>query len=400
MFIMHRTVFWFLLVIVMHAAPAHSGSSSCPDCQSLNQKFGPTWSCKMISAELDPLYQSCRACEEKNLEFVQLSQDRGECGAPKGSLRGKLDEMLGKEPTVAPDIAAEQERQRRIDAETNAKEATIQKKMREDRMRRSRESDVSGPGSGASRAPTDQNASRMNELLGEMSGMEARQKQLKDGLNANEIARREEAFRQQELRETDAETRAYEESQRRAREEQSEFGPNVAVFKISNSYKYLVHIRFYSQDRSHEWPGDRKVWIMDDSKSHTFRLACRTGERICFGAWAPPRANPYWGVGSSNNESCQGCCIACGGSSAFATNLVYNGPEPQTAGGDSSGGGGSNSAAEVIGAAAGIAAFAAGLAAGGAGGGGGGGSPSYRAAPNYQHGPAMRNRESGVSGGR
>lgn len=395
---MHRTFFWMLFVIVSCVVPAHSGNPSCLNCQSLNQKFGPTWSCKMISAELDPLYRSCLQCEKKNLEFIKLSQDRGECGGPKASLRGKIDEVLGKEPTVAPDVAAEQVRQRRIDAETNEKEAVIQRKMREDRMRRTRDSGVSGLGSGASRAPIDKNAEQMRMLMGEMSGMEARQKQIKN-LGANEIASREEAFRQQELRETEEETRVHEESLRRAREPQSEFGPKVAVFKISNSYKYLVHVRFHSQKRSHEWPGNGKVWILNDSRSHAFRLGCDVGEKICFGAWAPPRANPYWGVGAKR-ESCPGCCIVCGGSSAFAVDLVYNGPEPETAGGGSSSGSGSNSAAEIIGAAAGIAAFAAGVAAGGAGGGGGGGSPSYRVTPSYQYGPPMRNRESGVSGGR
>ncbi len=394
---MHRTFFWLLLVTVLLTAPVHSEKFSCPNCQSLNQKFGSTWSCKMISAELDSLYQSCRVCEKDNLEFIKLSQDRGECGAPKGSLRGKINERMGNQLTVAPEIAGEQEHQRRIDDETNEKESAIQNKMRQERMRQTWESDVSRPGSGASRAPTDKNAQQMDKLLGEMTGMQTRQKQLKDRLDAKDIARREEAFRQEELRATEEETRAYKESQRRDRQAQSEFGPNIAVFKISNSYKYLVHVRFYSQRRSHEWPGNGQVWVMNDSKLHTFRLACKPGEKICFGAWAPPGANPNWGVGTSNRKSCQGCCIFCGGSSALATDLIYNGPEPETARAGSSGESASNSAAEVIGAAAGIAAFAAGLAAGGMGGGGG---SSYRAAPSYQYGPSVKNRESGVSGGR
>ncbi len=74
------------LVGVLGASVFDSGPAGA---ENLNLKFGPTWSCKMISAELDNLYESCRRCEKRNPpeHFNQLSPTEGEC-VPKGSLKG------------------------------------------------------------------------------------------------------------------------------------------------------------------------------------------------------------------------------------------------------------------------------------------------------------------------
>jgi hypothetical protein len=381
--------FYLALVLLASAGTAHA--------ENLYLKFGPSWSCKMISLDLDKLYQKCLDCDKEGKDINRTGENKGECVTryPRNSLRGVMEDKVRDTP---PDIVKERERQQQINDAANAREAAIQEKMRRDARRPTRESDVSGSASGSSRAPTDKNPDKMTKLMGEMQGMESRQKELKSTLDDKEIARREEAFRREEQRETDRETQAYHDAQRRAQKAQSEFGPNIAVFRITNSYKYAVHLKFFSQNRSHEWPGNQQVWPLRDSKSHTFRLACKAGEKICFGAWSSPRGNPYWGRGTDNSKGCQACCIACGDSSAFVTNLVYDGPE-ETAGGDSGGGGGSSSstAADLLGAAVGIAGFAAGLAAGS---GGGGGGPSYRSAPTYRPSGNPRNRESGVSGGR
>jgi hypothetical protein len=111
--------------------------------ENLNLKFGPTWSCKMISAELNDLYESCRRCEKDGKHFNQLSPTGGEC-VDKQSLRGsKYDE-------VPPDLAREREIQQKIDDLVKEREALTQKRMREKQWR---DSGVSG----SSRAPSTLN---------------------------------------------------------------------------------------------------------------------------------------------------------------------------------------------------------------------------------------------------
>lgn len=121
---------------ILAASPLHA--------ENLNLKFGPTWSCKMISAELNDLYESCRRCEKDGKHFNQTSPTGGEC-VDKGSLKGsKYDE-------VPPELAREREIQQKIDELTREKQALEDKRQRE---RRSRESGVSG----SSRAPAPPDA--------------------------------------------------------------------------------------------------------------------------------------------------------------------------------------------------------------------------------------------------
>lgn len=113
--------------------------------ENLNLKFGPTWSCKMISAELNDLYESCRRCEKRNPpeDFNKLSSTGGEC-VPKGSLKGN------KYEDAPSDIAKEREIQQKIDDLVKERESLTLKRMQEKKWR---DSGVSGSSSGASRAP-------------------------------------------------------------------------------------------------------------------------------------------------------------------------------------------------------------------------------------------------------
>ncbi|MGT2503375.1 hypothetical protein ACVOMS_26450 [Bradyrhizobium guangxiense] len=144
-----RTLIAVTLVGVLGAGVFGCGPARA---ENLNLKFGPTWSCKMISAELNDLYESCRNCEKDGKNFNQLSSTRGECVA-KQSLKGsRYDE-------VPPDLAREREIQQKIDDLVREREALTLKRMQEKKWR---DSGVSGPGSGASRAPE----SRGNEDAG------------------------------------------------------------------------------------------------------------------------------------------------------------------------------------------------------------------------------------------
>ena len=85
------------------------------------------------------------------------------------------------------------------------------------------------------------------------------------------------------------------------------------LFSVRSDYPYIVHIAFYSDDRSWEWPGGDQVYVLDDSRVHDFSLNCNSGEKICYGAWPKGTRKSYWGVGPDRNHYCQNCCYICNG---------------------------------------------------------------------------------------
>lgn len=82
-------------------------------------------------------------------------------------------------------------------------------------------------------------------------------------------------------------------------------------FKIRSTYPYRVHLEFYGQKYNHVWPGKNKVYVLDDSKFHTYNLWCRRGDQICYGAWVTTDEDIYWGVGRGDTRGCKGCCFTC-----------------------------------------------------------------------------------------
>ena len=88
---------------------------------------------------------------------------------------------------------------------------------------------------------------------------------------------------------------------------------STVTFKIKSLYPYIVSLSFYSQNRNHSWPGGDKVWILDDSRTHTYRLSCQYGEKICYGAWPRGNSDSYWGTGNGDEHSCSHCCLKCDG---------------------------------------------------------------------------------------
>ena len=82
-------------------------------------------------------------------------------------------------------------------------------------------------------------------------------------------------------------------------------------FKIRSTYPYRLHLEFYGQKWNHVWPGDGKVYVLKDSKYHTYNLWCRRGDTICYGAWVTTDENTYWGVGRGDSYGCTNCCYKC-----------------------------------------------------------------------------------------
>ena len=84
------------------------------------------------------------------------------------------------------------------------------------------------------------------------------------------------------------------------------------TFRIRSEHPKQVSLEFYSQDRSHVWPGSGEVYILKDWDTHSYSLSCNYGEKICFGAWVRNQSSTYWGVGYNGNQSCTNCCAKCG----------------------------------------------------------------------------------------
>lgn len=85
------------------------------------------------------------------------------------------------------------------------------------------------------------------------------------------------------------------------------------VFRIKSSYTFRVQIEFYSQNRNFAWPGGNKAYNLDDSQIHQFSLNCRSGEKICYGAWVTGNQSRYWGTGLGGRQACSKCCFTCDG---------------------------------------------------------------------------------------
>ena len=85
------------------------------------------------------------------------------------------------------------------------------------------------------------------------------------------------------------------------------------TWKIRSEHPKVVSLEFYSQRRDVAWPGDGQVYVLKDYDTHTYRLSCRAGESICYGAWVRNRERSYWGVGANNRNSCRHCCYTCDG---------------------------------------------------------------------------------------
>jgi len=93
------------------------------------------------------------------------------------------------------------------------------------------------------------------------------------------------------------------------------------TFSVRSFHKNQVDVAFYSQSRSHSWPGGDKVWVIKDYEVHDYRLNCNKGEKICYGAWVRGSSSSYWGAGRGGRQSCKSCCFTCNGGETPVINL-------------------------------------------------------------------------------
>lgn len=122
----------------------------------------------------------------------------------------------------------------------------------------------------------------------------------------------------------------------------------TASFKIQSDHKFKVQISFFSQNRSHEWPGGGRSYNLNDSEEHTFNLTCNKGEKICYGAWETGSSSPYWGSGPGNRQACTNCCVVCGHAAVKSARLYYTGESNVSEHGELEQGLGSDSTADAV----------------------------------------------------
>ena len=85
-------------------------------------------------------------------------------------------------------------------------------------------------------------------------------------------------------------------------------------WQFRSEHPKVVDVELYSHSRrGHVWPGNNKVYVLNDYSTKTIRISCRSGEKVCYGAWVRNRSNLYWGVGYKNRNRCSSCCYTCNG---------------------------------------------------------------------------------------
>lgn len=86
------------------------------------------------------------------------------------------------------------------------------------------------------------------------------------------------------------------------------------LWRFESKHPNIVNVELFSDSRrGHVWPGNNKVYVLDDYSVKTINISCRNGEKICYGAWVKNRSNLYWGVGYKNQNRCTSCCWTCNG---------------------------------------------------------------------------------------
>lgn len=80
---------------------------------------------------------------------------------------------------------------------------------------------------------------------------------------------------------------------------------------IKNDFSHGVAIELFGQDTGTRWPGDDKVYFLDQGERKTVPIACKAGENICYGAWVNGNDRVFWGVGPDNDRACETCCVVC-----------------------------------------------------------------------------------------
>jgi hypothetical protein len=73
---------------------------------------------------------------------------------------------------------------------------------------------------------------------------------------------------------------------------------SLALYDVSDGYKLV-----------------KGPYTLNDGDKRVINLSCKTGHKICYGAWT---SDGYWGCGKGCKEGCKSCCWTCGDGSIKA----------------------------------------------------------------------------------
>ncbi len=88
---------------------------------------------------------------------------------------------------------------------------------------------------------------------------------------------------------------------------------DTITWRFKSEHRSVVNFELYASGRRHIWPGGGEVYSLKDSGSHTVKIACNAGEKVCYGAWVRNSRSKEWGAGYGGKGACQSCCYRCDG---------------------------------------------------------------------------------------
>ncbi|MBX3577234.1 MAG: hypothetical protein KF723_08490 [Rhizobiaceae bacterium] len=80
---------------------------------------------------------------------------------------------------------------------------------------------------------------------------------------------------------------------------------------MTNAHPRAVVVELVSQTRSHRWPGDGKVYLLEKGERKSVPIECNGGEKICYAAWVNGNDRVTWGIGPDGDKACSDCCSLC-----------------------------------------------------------------------------------------
>jgi hypothetical protein len=83
------------------------------------------------------------------------------------------------------------------------------------------------------------------------------------------------------------------------------------TWRFRNNTRGSVQLKMYARDRRNWWPGATTNWRLDSVGPYAFKISCRYGEKVCYGAWQVGNTDRYWGTGFQDRHGCESCCYPC-----------------------------------------------------------------------------------------
>lgn len=73
--------------------------------------------------------------------------------------------------------------------------------------------------------------------------------------------------------------------------------------------RQATDLRLFDETNNAWYPSTTEVWFLHDGETKFVEVSCVPGAVICFGA---EDLDWYWGVGLTNFDACDACCVVCG----------------------------------------------------------------------------------------